>query len=1127
METQLDFRVLFEATPGLVLALRPNPPIFKIIAATNGYLQATGMRSNDIIGRDLFDVFPGYPDEARNSAAGDLRRSLEIVMRNRSADVMAIHKYQICPLELSGEAWEERYWRGINSPVLGPTGEVAYILHRAQDMTELVRLKEQEAKHEQLKRELQLRAEKAEAERLAREQQIQRLNRHLRRALIRQQRSRTEAYLPKDWLEHVLLEVRVQVFALDRKWRYVYVNERVTQVVGLTKEQMLGKTIWELFPEVVGSVFERQIRQAAAEFTPVHFEYCYPPWKRWFEMHVYPSAERLTFFVAEITDRKKAEAALQESEERLAGELATMNRLHELTLRLFGAIDLRQAMAEVLEAVTALMGTSLGDIRVYDSGGDELEIVAESGFAAEFIEQYQKVSPELAPTCARAIQSRRRVVIDDIEIDALSELERRIAAAGGYRAAQATPLLSRAGNLLGVLSTYCRNPSKLTERDFKILDLYGRFTADLIERLQVEKTLRESEERLRLATQFGKVGVWDWDLIANRMSWTDSLYVIYGVRPASFNPTVENVVSMIYPDDRARVLGLIENILRIETACELEFRAVQPSGDIIWLFTNATALFDKGRPVRMLGATVDITERKRAEEALHESEERFRDVADHAPMMVWVTESDGSCSFISKSWYEFTGEEPESALGYAWTNSLHPDDQSDAHQTFLAANRQQKPFRLEYRLRRADGEYRWVIDAAAPRFSKDGAFLGYIGSVIDITERKGIEDALKEADRHKDEFLANMSHEIRSPMTAILGYADILLAKLQDPDSVECVATIKQSGNYLLEIINDLLDLSKIESGKITLQKEPISVPVLLNEIHSLISVRAKEKKLRFSVSYEGPIPETIISDRIRLRQILINLSANGIKFTEAGAVRITSRFLPESSSLEFEVSDTGLGIPPHMQARLFQPFTQADTSATREFGGTGLGLAITKRLVDLMGGNISFETELDKGTTFKVSLPVATSQKKELNGAWSGHRSSQPTQGSRIDCRVLVVDDRPEMRSLFRYFIEGAGGRVSTAEDGCTAVEAVRRAESEGEPIDVVLMDIQMPGLDGYEATRNLRAGGFANAIVALTASAMKTDRERCLAAGCNDYLTKPVQPDELIDLIGRYCTSNLEYSQ
>ena len=178
------------------------------------------------------------------------------------------------------------------------------------------------------------------------------------------------------------------------------------------------------------------------------------------------------------------------------------------------------------------------------------------------------------------------------------------------------------------------------------------------------------------------------------------------------------------------------------------------------------------------------------------------------------------------------------------------------------------------------------------------------------------------------------------------------------------------------------------------------------------------------------------------------------------------------------------------------------------------------------MGGTISFETELNKGTTFKVTIPVETSQKGELNGAWSGHRVNQPSRGSRIACRVLVVDDRPEMRSLFRYFIEGAGGRVSTAEDGRTAVEAVRSAENEGQPIDLVLMDIQMPGLDGYEATRILRAVGFANAIVALTASAMKTDRERCLVAGCNDYLTKPVQPDELIALIGRYCSPNLESS-
>jgi PAS domain S-box-containing protein len=1117
-DAELDFHALFDAIPASILVVLPDSPDFTIVAASNGYLEATKSSRADIVGRGIFQVLPRGPNELQAGAAVALKHSFENVLRNGKADIMAIQRYYVRRPEAGGEEWEDRYWRVINSPVLGRHGDFAYLIHRAQDVTEYVRLKEGQEQQEHLMQDLRARTSKAENEILMRGQEIQRLNRQLQRALVRQERLRAEAQIKQNWLEHVLLEVNEQVFALDRDWRYVYVNDRVAQVFGLSKDQMLGRTIWELFPGSVGTVFEQQIRRASAEFTPVHFEYCYPPWKRWFELHVYPSVERLTFFVTEITDRKNAEATLQQSKERLAAELATMNRLHELTIRLFGAMDLAAAMSEVLEPVLALLGTDMGDIQLYDDCSDSAKIVAQRGFTSEFMDYRQGSAAITEPACARAVETGRRVIVEDVESDVLYEPYRDAAAAAGYRAIQATPLLSRGGDLLGVLCTYSRQASCVSAGDLRILDLYARYAADLIERLRIEKNLRESEERLRLATEFGKVGVWDWDIRGNHMSWTDSLYAICGVRPEGFVATVEHFMRLIHPEDRQHVVNQIEHALQDDLPSELEFRAVRPNGDVIWLLTNARVLRESGRAVRMLGATVDITERKRVEEALQESEQRFRDMADHASVMVWVTEADGRCSFMSKSWYDFTGQTPETGLGMGWSSAAHPDDRSYAYETFVAANRKQEPFRAEYRLRRNDGEYRWVLDAAIPRFSKDGTFLGHIGSVIDITERKGIEDALKEADRRKDEFLANMSHEIRSPMTGILGYADILLANLQDPDHIECVKTIKQSGNYLLEIINDLLDLSKIESGKLTLQKDSISIPVLLNEIHSLISVRAKEKDLRLILRYDGPIPENVISDRIRLRQILINLIANGIKFTEKGVVQVISRFVPESSTLEFEVADTGMGIPKQMHARLFQPFTQADTSATREYGGTGLGLAITKRLVEVMGGSISFETEMGKGTTFRVSIPIEILTNTELHGTWLGGRMSSPSQLSRIDCRVLVVDDRPEMRSLFRYFIEAAGGRVWTAEDGRAAIEAVQTADAEGQPIDVVLMDIQMPGLDGYEATRRLRDAGYRNAIVALTASAMKSDREKCLAVGCNDYLTKPVEPNQLIDLISRY---------
>ena len=564
-------------------------------------------------------------------------------------------------------------------------------------------------------------------------------------------------------------------------------------------------------------------------------------------------------------------------------------------------------------------------------------------------------------------------------------------------------------------------------------------------------------------------------------------------------------------------------ILTSADSKDFDLPALQPLNQV----ANYTLIERPLRSLTLVSATHAAVRARRRQyqirdnlETLQENEERIRVAISAANMGSWrVNLSTGLATRDANL---------NSILGYQSVETtqpfdecfqtVHPDDRSAALAAWQRAVDSKGAYAAEFRVARKRGAVQWLREQGRFVRGHNGASDVITGVTVDISHQKQAEQVLKEADRRKDEFLANMSHEIRTPMTSILGYADILLAHLKDPDNVECVKTIKQSGNYLIEIINDILDLSKIESGELKVNNETVSLTTLLSEIYNLMIVRAKEKSLALILRYDGALPEKIISDRVRLRQILINLVSNAIKFTERGSVQIIARFLAETSSLEFEVVDTGIGISSAMQQHLFEPFAQADASATREYGGTGLGLAITKRLIRMMGGTIGFATEIDKGTAFRVAIPAqavdttTVSLPRHLNLLlpWVPH--------SPLNCRVLVVDDRREIRYLVRQFIEEAGGRVTTVGDADSGFTEIQNAAEEDRPFDIVLMDIQMPGLDGYEATRRLRSHGFTQPIIALTADAMKGHREQCLEAGCDDYLSKPIDRETLVDLVARY---------
>lgn len=639
-----------------------------------------------------------------------------------------------------------------------------------------------------------------------------------------------------------------------------------------------------------------------------------------------------------------------------------------------------------------------------------------------------------------------------------------------------------------------------------------------------DRELDEYRNRLELVLRAGKLGSWDWKIRTGEMRFDAGWVKMLGYEVNELEGSFDTWRSLLHPDDVQSVIQTLQDHLDGKTDFyETEHRLKAKDGSWVWVLDRGR-VFERdvnGSPLRAVGTHLDITVRKKRDEELAIQQTLLSVFVENVPAAIAMFNTEMIYISASKAWSEEYKLGNQQLLGrshYEVFNSIS-DEWRAIHKRALSG----EVIRCEKDTWRPphwekDQTLRWEV---RPWYFSSNKIGGIIVLSQDITDQCEREDELvamriaaEAAMFAKGQFLAHMSHEIRTPLTSIIGFAE---AAREDgvtaAEQIQALNTILSNGKHLLGIINDILDFSKLDVGALEVEKRPISLVKLVDDIRVLMVPRLAEKGLSLIINYEWPLPETISIDGVRLMQILLNLTSNAVKFTERGRVEIKVWCNRNEQRAYFSVSDTGIGLTREEISRIFQPFVQADVGTSRKFGGTGLGLSISKQLVDRLGGEISVTSELNVGSTF--TFCVATGNLNDVN--WitgipmnNGESLRDEKPARNLVGRLLIADDAADNRNLLQFILRKTNLDITFVENGKQAVDAVLE-----KPFDVILLDMQMPVMDGYTAAREMRAHGVKIPIIALTANAMKQDVLRCIEAGCTLHLPKPFGRDALLECL------------
>ncbi len=636
------------------------------------------------------------------------------------------------------------------------------------------------------------------------------------------------------------------------------------------------------------------------------------------------------------------------------------------------------------------------------------------------------------------------------------------------------------------------------------------------------------------------LGSWELDVQASEFRGSEVFFRILGWTPNAAALPFGKVMEAIPAADRERVAQTIENTLRTQEPFDVEHRIVRRDGAMRVVRSRGQVVADQsGGATRLVGTAHDITGYRLAHQTLRQSEEKFRSLVANIPDVIWSSDRDGRTHYISPNAervFGFTPDEMCEEGTKLWVGQIDLSDSQRIVDAFHRLFAEGRPFDVEYQLQRKDGEWIWVHDRAYRTYERDGVRCAD-GVISDITERKRAEEEMRKAreaaeaaNRAKSQFLANMSHEIRTPMNGVIGAAGLLLDTELTAEQRQYAAIVRSSGEALLKVINDILDFSKIEARKLTLETTDLDLRTVLEDAVAVLALKASEKGLELSCEIEPGTPTLLRGDPFRVRQVLVNLLGNAVKFTPQGEVAVRVQLEAEeacTATLGFTVRDTGIGFRQDRASTLFEPFVQADGSSTRRYGGTGLGLTISRQLVEMMGGQIGVESKEGKGSTFwftgvfekqpQPSAPIGARGNADPPSATLAHTQLKAA-GANRQARILLAEDNLTNQVVAKAMLNKLGYNADVVANGAEALQALREAD-----YALLLMDCEMPEMDGYEATRRIRncLAGTHNPhvpIIAITADAMSGDRDKCLQAGMNDYLAKPVELRKLAGALEKW---------